>query len=103
MRHFVSYYITSACLVSHGTDRFRRFDFNRSMPDPQSRIRRYQQRAEECLEIAEGLGDGHLRSQYMRVAETYLRLVEIELRGLEDGIAIREVRGPRRRPADTDE
>lgn len=68
------------------------------MPDPQSRIRRYQQRAEECIELAGGLGDGLLRAQYLRVAETYLRLVEIELRGLEDGIAIGG-RGMPRRPA----
>ena len=52
------------------------------MPDPQSRIGRYQRRAEECMEIADRLGDPLLRSQYMRVAETYLKLVEIELNGL---------------------
>jgi hypothetical protein len=34
------------------------------------------------MEIADRLGDPLLRSQYMRVAETYLKLVEIELNGL---------------------
>jgi hypothetical protein len=52
------------------------------MADPQSRIKRYQVRADECTRIADKLGDPLLRSQYMCVAEAYLKLVEIELDGL---------------------
>ena len=52
------------------------------MPDPQSRIRRYQTRADECMAIADKGGDPLLRTQYIRVAETYLKLIESELNGL---------------------
>ena len=55
------------------------------MPDPQSRIKRYQSRAEECMNIADALGDPLLRQQYMRVAESYLKLIEIELNSLARG------------------
>jgi hypothetical protein len=55
------------------------------MPDPQSRIKRYQTRADECMNIADTLGEPLLRQQYMRVAESYLRLVEIELNSLARG------------------
>lgn len=55
------------------------------MPDPQSRIKRYQTRADECMNIADTLGDPLLRLQYMRVAESYLKLVEIELTSLARG------------------
>ena len=54
------------------------------MPDPQSRIKRYQERVEECMSIADRLGDPLTRAQYMHVAESYLKLIEIELKQISD-------------------
>ena len=49
------------------------------MSDLDLRIARYRTRAEECLAIAEQIDDVRLRSQYMDVAESYLKLAEAEL------------------------
>ena len=49
------------------------------MPDPQSRIKRFRDRAEECMNIAESSDNAQLRLQYMQVAESYLKLIELEL------------------------
>ena len=49
------------------------------MPAPQSRIERYKDRAEECMGIADAAKDPKIRVQYMHLAESYLKLVEIEL------------------------
>lgn len=65
------------------------FAFNGAMPDPQSRIKRYQERAEECMSVAEMVADPLTRAQYMRVAETYLRLIEMELRSAASGAPIK--------------
>jgi hypothetical protein len=48
------------------------------MPDLAARIVRYRIRAEECLAIAELVGDDGLRAQYMDMAENYLKLAEGE-------------------------
>jgi hypothetical protein len=45
-----------------------------------SRIARYQQRADESLAKARLAADETIRTHYMRVAETYLRLIQMELR-----------------------
>jgi hypothetical protein len=50
---------------------------------PQSRIKRYKDRAEECMSIADAAKDPKIRVQYMHLAESYLKLVEIELNKIE--------------------
>ena len=49
------------------------------MSDFDERIARYRTRAQECLAIADRIGDETLRAQYMDVAESYLKLAESEL------------------------
>lgn len=49
------------------------------MSDLDERIARYRTRAHECLALAEQADDAALRAQYMDVAESYLRLAEVEL------------------------
>lgn len=53
------------------------------MSDPHSRIAEYQQQAEACIAKAESASDDLTRSQFMRLAETYLQLVQMELRRIE--------------------
>ena len=65
--------------VSRRTDRVPNVDVHRSMSELDKRIARYRSRAEECLAIAEQVGDERLRAQYMDVAESYLKLAEAEL------------------------
>lgn len=49
------------------------------MSDLAARVVRYRIRAEECLAIAEQIGDEGLRAQYMAMAENYLKLAKGEL------------------------
>lgn len=65
--------------VSSRTDTVPRVDVYRSMSDFDERIARYRTRAQECLAIADRIGDETLRAQYMDVAESYLKLAESEL------------------------
>jgi len=51
--------------------------------DPQTRIADYQRRADEAIAAAEGTSDPILGQHYMRLAETYLQLIEMELRRIE--------------------
>lgn len=51
--------------------------------DPQSRIADYQSHADACMTKAGEATDETVRSQYMRLAETYLELVQMELRRIE--------------------
>jgi len=49
------------------------------MSDLDARIARFRLRPDECLAIAERVGDAGLRANYIAVAESYLRLAESEL------------------------
>jgi len=51
--------------------------------DPQTRMTEYQRHADDALAKAEGTTDPVLRRHYMRLAETYLQLIEMELRRIE--------------------
>jgi hypothetical protein len=61
-------------IVIGRTDTPPGFDIRRCMSDLAARVVRYRIRAEECMAIAEQVGDEELRAQYMDMAENYLKL-----------------------------
>ena len=53
------------------------------MSDPQSRLAEYQRQAEACTSKAKRAADKAVRSQYKRLADTYLQMVDMERRRME--------------------
>lgn len=53
------------------------------MSDIQSRIERYETLAAESLGKAERTSDETARRHYMRLAESYLQLIDMEIRRME--------------------
>lgn len=55
----------------------------RPLSDPQSRLTDYQRRADACIAKAERARDETTQGHYMRLAEMYLQLVEMEVKRME--------------------
>ena len=53
------------------------------MSTARDRAQRYCERADECIRLADIVGDDPLRKSYIKVAEHYLLLAQAELQQLE--------------------
>lgn len=63
------------------------------MPDPKSRIAKYQRQADACTLKAKHATDKALKNQYMRLADTYLKMIELERRRMEIRATLKTGRG----------
>jgi hypothetical protein len=53
------------------------------VPDPKSRIAGYQREADACMAKAKHAPNKTVRNQYVRLADTYLKMIELERRRIE--------------------